>query len=174
MRGKMKGLFGPALAIGMVCSLAACNNKAPEENSSPDSPQTVGDGAPNMDALPAIPKPEQLDSDSPIATRGTIPIPMQGRWGLVPADCTSTAGDAKGLMIVKPTELKFYESVGKLGNVSESSTNSIKANYSFSGEGMNWDREQSMVLENNGKTLVRNEFGQDAAPAPLRYKKCEN
>ncbi|RKF18230.1 hypothetical protein D6851_15225 [Altericroceibacterium spongiae] len=97
---------------------------------------------------------------------------MLGRWGLVAADCTSTNGDAKGLMIVKPKALEFYESVGTLARMSESDAGKIRANFSFSGEGMSWDREQQLTLTDNGQTLIRREYGEDAAPDTFQYKKC--
>ncbi|MXP26729.1 hypothetical protein GRI39_11850 [Altererythrobacter indicus] len=170
----MKGLIAPSLAIGLVCSLAACDNKAPTESPTPDSGEALNAPPSETDTLPANSTSDQANNEKTSAQSGIIPTPIQGRWGLVPADCTSTAGDAKGLMVVKPTELEFYESVGKLGRVSQSSNNSIKADFAFSGEGMTWDREQSMTLEDGGKTLVLTEFGQGATPTPLRYKKCEN
>ncbi len=54
-----------------------------------------------------------------VETSGALAIPaaFHGRWGMVPADCTSTKGDAKGLIIVDGTSIKFFESVGKLTKV---------------------------------------------------------
>ena len=40
---------------------------------------------------------------------GGIPAALRGRWGLSPADCTTTRGDAKGLLDITADELRFYE-----------------------------------------------------------------
>jgi hypothetical protein len=101
-----------------------------------------------------------------------IPPAIQGRWGLVLADCTSTRGDAKGLLIVSPTTLTFYESRGTLKRIVGKSDTRIRAMFAFTGEGMQWSREMALDLEDGGKALVRREFGEDAASAPLRYARC--
>ena len=41
---------------------------------------------------------------------------LQGNWGMVPADCTSTRGDNKGLLRITATTLQFYESLGAAGH----------------------------------------------------------
>src|SRR5690349_7888152 len=85
-----------------VLSLAACNSSTTE---TPAAEDTV---------VPDFPEPT-------IAGGTAIPVAMQGRWGLVPADCTSTQGDAKGLIIVNAGTIAFYESRATLGEVKESS-----------------------------------------------------
>jgi hypothetical protein len=97
---------------------------------------------------------------------------MQGRWGLVPADCTSTRGDAKGLIIVSASDIRFYESVGKLSKASSATASSLRAEFAFSGEGETWTRDMALDIADGGKVLVRREFGPEAAPEPLRYGKC--
>ena len=57
---------------------------------------------------------ENGDDAEPVNDTATaIPASLHGRWGLTPADCTSTRGDAKGLLIVSADGLKFYESLGQ-------------------------------------------------------------
>jgi hypothetical protein len=101
-----------------------------------------------------------------------IPEPFRGRWGLVAADCEPGRADAKGLLVVSADQLKFYESVGKLGEASERLPEQLRAQFAFSGEGMTWNREMSLAVRDSGKTLVRQEFGPEAAPAPFRYMRC--
>lgn len=101
-----------------------------------------------------------------------IPVSTQGRWGLVPADCTSTRGDAKGLLIVSATTLTFYESRGTLKAIAERSDTRIRATFAFSGEGMNWTRDELLDVQNGGKALIRREYGEDAAPGPFKYARC--
>ena len=98
--------------------LAACSQPSP-----------VAKAANNTGAMPATnhPTPHANASGAPPANRSEtevlppisagqaapeLPAAMRGRWGLTPMDCTSTRGDAKGLMIVGPSELRFYEFAG--------------------------------------------------------------
>lgn len=112
------------------------------------------------------------DGATPIAEEFETGIPsaLQGRWGLVPADCEPGRADAKGLMIVSVDKLEFYESVGTLGEPSERLPQRLRADFAFTGEGMTWTREMS--LETDGETLMRTEYGAEAMPGPLRYTKC--
>ena len=62
-------------ATVLLCALAACSSeKAPVPASSEE-------------AAPVAATTAAVKADS-------IPGPLQGRWGMVPADCTSTKGDA--------------------------------------------------------------------------------
>lgn len=101
-----------------------------------------------------------------------IPPMIRGRWGIVPGDCTSTHGDAKGLMEVSPKLLTFYESRGTLQKIKEHEPSRIRADFSFEGEGMSWNREMTLDVQDSGQTLIRTEYGKDAALSPLRYKRC--
>ncbi len=103
----------------------------------------------------------------------SIPMAMRGRWGLVAADCTSTRGDAKGLMTIEATSIRFYESVAKLAKVDQRSETALKANYAFSGEGMEWKRDMTLALQPGGKVLIKQEFGEDAPAGPYKYNRCE-
>jgi len=102
----------------------------------------------------------------------SLPMAMRGRWGLVAGDCTSTRGDAKGLMTIDASSIRFYESVAKLAQVDQRSETAIKANYAFSGEGMDWKRDMTLVLQPGGKALIKQEFGEDAAAGPYKYIRC--
>jgi hypothetical protein len=141
-----------------VLALAACGKSNTDE---PDAAATPGVETP---APPAA-----SDTAAPIAA---IPAALQGRWGMVPADCTSTRGDAKGLLTIDGKTLQFYESVGTLGQVKEHSDTHLRAVFAFTGEGMSWTREEMLDVKDNGKTLVRQEYGEDAQPGPLQYSKC--
>lgn len=102
-----------------------------------------------------------------------IPATIRGRWGLVPADCTSTLGDAKGLLEISATKLTFYESRGVLKSTKDRKPDRIRATYSFEGEGQSWNRDMLMVVKDDGKTMFRTEFGEDAMPQPLTYRRCK-
>jgi len=115
---------------------------------------------------------EVAPSSTAVAINLDVPDALQGRWGLVPADCTSTRGDAKGLLVVEPRILRFYESRGTPKEITEYNESRIRAVFDFSGEGMTWQRDMTLAVEDAGDTLVREEHGEDAAPEPLRYARC--
>lgn len=110
---------------------------------------------------------------SPDTGTGTgIPVALHGRWGLVPADCTSTRGDNKGLLTINADTLRFYESVGTLDKVVERDASRIVADFAMTGEGQSWTRRMMLDAEDDGKTLIRREQGADAMLGLLRYQRC--
>jgi hypothetical protein len=106
----------------------------------------------------------------PPVTSG-IPAALQGNWGLTALDCVPDRGDAKGLIIVDATSVKFYESRGVLTTTAASSPTSVSGTFAFTGEGQTWTRQMSLRLADSTH-LVRSETGADALPAPLTYAKC--
>lgn len=122
----------------------------------------------------AEPKPEPpKDAAAPGAQPSlSIPSAIRGRWGMVAADCTSLHGDAKGLLEISATTLVFYESRGELTHLKEREPSRIVGSFAFSGEGMTWRRDMQIDVQDNGQTLIRREFGEDAAPTPIRYRRC--
>lgn len=167
-----------------VLTLAACSGG--EEDKS--GPEATANLAPLREAAPVEPAvaPEmvaQAEEADPADTTPTkaepasdaggkaIPATIRGRWGLVAADCTSTRGDAKGLLTIDATNLRFYESHGELVRVRERAANRIVADYRFSGEGMEWDQQMLLDLRGDGKTLIRRDYGEGAS-GPMRYTRC--
>lgn len=152
----------PALiAAALALTLPACSS--PEEPAAqPSEATTPAEAAPEPAATTAT------------ADAATIPLAMHGRWGLVPADCTSRRGDTKGLLTIDGDRLTFYESVGSLAAVGDSQPDRLRATFAMNGEGMEWQREMLLTLTDAGKTLIRQEFGADAVPQPLRYQRCTN
>lgn len=147
-------------------ALAACsgsdnteNTAGPDQDASTETPETLA--APQTSAT----------TDAAVLP-DEIPAGMQGRWGLVPADCTSTRGDAKGLLVIGPEKMKFYESVGTLKTAREADENRFLAVFDYTGEGMSWTRDEELLLRENGRQLVRTEHGEGAMPEPLRYDRC--
>ena len=166
--------------IALPLALAAC-----QQNTSPSdeltTEDTVGTTAPSTTpSVPAEPTKTASTPPNPLPTTTDttgipefgIPVALQGNWGLVPADCTSKRGDAKGLLRVSATTLTFYESVGKLGAIKSSSDNSVRADFSFSGEGMTWKREETLTV--SGNKLTRTERGGDepGSGGPFTYTRC--
>jgi len=97
---------------------------------------------------------------------------MRGRFGMVPADCTTTMGDDKGLVTIGADSLKFYESVAKLTTATKATATHVEGTFAYEGEGMAWTRKAALDLSGNGKTLVLEEFGADAVPGPRIYTRC--
>lgn len=98
---------------------------------------------------------------------GRIPPAFLGRWGLVPADCTSMGGDNKGLMTVESDRLTFYESRASVAKISTTSATEVQVTLAFSGEGQEWTQDTPLVLEDNGNGLTRFADGQT-----LHYTRC--
>ena len=101
-----------------------------------------------------------------------IPAAIHGRWALVDADCSTTMGDAKGLLLIDGTSLKFYESRAKIGRISTRDDRRLRASFAFSGEGQEWTQEVLLEASEDGKKLVRRDYGPDAMPGALEYNRC--
>lgn len=157
-----------ALPLVALIALTACDSGA----SDAAADQTAATGTSTPDPAAAAPMPTGTATAAPPAAPVTaIPAALHGRWGLVPADCTSTRG-AKGLLTIDGTTLRFYESVGTLDGVEEASDTRLRGSFDFMGEGMTWERDVTLEVQDNGRTLIRRESGEDAAPEPFRYTKC--
>lgn len=149
-------------------ALAACQ-AAPEANSVNETEQA---NAP-VKEVETLPPDETTVVDQgngatamvPASTK--IPKPLQGRWGLVPADCTSTRGDAKGLLTVTADTLTFYESRAQLKAVTSADPDRFVGSFAFSGEGQTWTRTETLALQ--GTTLLRSD---EEVTTPLRYSRC--
>lgn len=141
------------LVAGAALALAGCSS---EKTEAPADGET---------ASPAV-------ATSPAVTAQAIPQIVQGRWGMVPEDCTPDRGDEKGLLVIGPDTLQFYESHAKLGTIAEQSETRIRATFAFSGEGMEWTRDMVLDAQDGGKTLIRRDYGADAEPGPFKYSRC--
>jgi hypothetical protein len=139
------------------------NNTAelPEFVNAAAEPAPAGaDGSPPENAVEA-------PADPSSAPTASIPAFLQGRWGLTPADCTSTRGDAKGLLVIGPHEMRFYESRAVPAGNANRSPSSFSADFRFSGEGQSWTSFQTLQLQD--KKLVRTT---SSPMASYTYAKC--
>lgn len=143
------------IAMPVLLAVAACDSGTSDDAAAPATE-------------PAETTPLAIAAPAPTG----IPAAIQGRWGLAAADCEPGRGDATGVLTIDASTLRFYESVGTLDEIEQASESSIRADFDFTGEGMTWEREMQLDLEQNGTVLVRREFGDDALPEPLRYTKC--
>ncbi|MBM0169717.1 hypothetical protein [Altererythrobacter sp. C41] len=156
-----------ALAALPALALAACD-AAPTDDTATDADTTETPAPVEPDST----APADDGAAGPDGDTASIPAALQGRWGLVAADCTSTRGDAKGLIEITGDTITFYESRATLGDIAERSDDSIRAIFSFTGEGMTWTRDMALAAQDGGEELVRTEYGEDAMADPLRYGRC--
>ena len=150
------------LAVVTALALVACQEKSTTKMATDDNSVTgtTGTGVASANMADAAPLPT------------AIPASLQGRWGLVPADCTSTRGDAKGLLTIDATTLKFYESRGTVAKVIAGGPDSFDANYDFTGEGQEWTRIEKLSLV-DGKLKRKSVTQKGEEPGvDLSYERC--
>ncbi len=123
------------------------------------------------ETVPVVPEPAKTvppAADIAVsANAATIPAAFHGRWGMVPEDCTSQRGDAKGLLTIDATTLRFYESRAAPREIEILGADQWRAELDYSGEGQSWTETTTVNLSNSGKTLTR------MADGPWTYQRCE-
>jgi len=150
-----------------LAALAACGK-----------PDAVADNTNNTQALPTVNQPAPSPSGGPPAnangangvmpaSAATIPSELQGRWGLTPADCTSTRGDAKGLLVIDSSKLQFFESRAVPSPGIEMLTTSVSGEFLFTGEGQEWTKYEALDIQ--GDKLIRTERN---PVATFTYVRC--
>jgi hypothetical protein len=150
-----------------MLTIVACGGRDPVAN---EANNTAGLPAIN-DAVPdatGAPPEKPLPAPQASAPASAIPAALHGRWGLTPMDCTSTRGDAKGLLIIGPADLKFYESRAVPGPDTQTGKDSITGNFAFTGEGQTWTKFEALELK--GRELVRTESNPVAS---FTYARCK-
>ena len=158
----------PVISFAAMAILAACGKPDPVADNANGAklPAPVNDTAPSPEGTP----PENDTQAAPVAPTppaATIPAALQGRWGLTPGDCTSTRGDAKGLMVVSTGDLRFYESRAVPASVLRADGDSISGDFHFTGEGQSWTKFEK--IERQKDRLVRTESNPAAS---YTYAKC--
>ena len=160
------------LPIALLLSTAACEGRDPVAKEANDVTGLPAPADANVSDPSGAPPP--ANSASPPAPgngsttpAAAIPASLHGRWGLTPGDCTSTRGDAKGLLIVTGDALKFYESRAVPTGNTQSSPDSFSADFAFTGEGMTWTKFET--LQRKGNELIRTE---SSPMASFTYAKC--
>ena len=168
----------PAL---LALALAACQQPANDSNIAIDNginaaevaeadietlPPSETSGPPaSNEAGPATIVNEAEDSGSEDPKQAFFPAQYRGRWGMVAADCTSTRGDAKGLITIGDTTVKFYESLGSLKEQRPAIATSFAGLFAFTGEGQKGDKV--MTFTRTGDTLKRAD-----EEGSFTYKRC--
>lgn len=151
------------LAALLAVALGACQRSNDDANIAIDN--GVNAAAADVETLP--PSEEASDASDSIVNGlnqaddagsedpnlAFFPAQYRGRWGLVAADCTSTRGDAKGLITIGDTTVKFYESLARLKQQRPAIATSFSGQFAFTGEGQSW--EKVMTFTRTGDTLKR-------------------
>jgi len=158
----------PVVTCALILTIAACAKRDPVA----DNANGAALPAPAKDTTPdpaGLPPANATTSANVVAAEPAVAIPaaLQGRWGLTPADCTSTRGDAKGLLVVTPDRLTFYESRAVPAGGVETDGDSISGNFDFTGEGQAWSKYESLKRERD--KLTRTETNPAAS---YTYAKC--
>lgn len=139
-------------------STAADPNALNAENAA-----TNAEDGPVMNSIHPIP-----GTPAPGAPGGPkIPAAFHGRWGMVPGDCTSTRGDAKGLISVADITVRFYESTATLAKVTGDYPENFSGLYNFTGEGQTWQKAMTLKLIGSSNTLIRSD-----KDGRFTYKRC--
>jgi hypothetical protein len=150
-----------------MLTIVACGGRDPvaEEANNTAGLPAINDAVPDPTGSP--PEKARPAAEAAAVASG-IPAALHGRWGLTPMDCTSTRGDAKGLLIIGPTDLKFYESRAVPGPDTQTGKDSITGNFTFTGEGQTWTKFEALELK--GQELVRTESNPVAS---FTYARCK-
>ena len=158
----------PVVSLAIMLSVAACGGNRPVDKAAatgradalPDINATAPSalGEPHVVTQPAKPLPPPAVS---------IPAALHGRWGLTPADCMPGRSDAKGLLTISASGLRFYESRAVPGEDVTTDADSAAGNFHFEGEGQSWTKYEALKA---GKgRLTRTETRPSAS---FTYAKC--
>jgi hypothetical protein len=148
--------------------VVACSGREPvaENAAAVNIPASVNDPVPTPEGGPP-PMKEAQPAPAISAPDAAIPASLQGSWGLTPGDCTSTKGDAKGLLVVTADGLNFYESRAVPSPGVTADSDSITGNFAFTGEGQSWTKFETFQRQKD--RLVRTESNPAAS---YSYAKC--
>lgn len=169
--------FASAALLALV--LTACSKDIPADNITIDndaaSPMTGGPtngvNAPNS-VTAAAENAATEAGKTPVKLPTQIPAQFHGRWGLTQADCTSTMGDAKGLLTINDARLTFFESKGTLDKALGATANGFDANYRFSGEGQTWQRVERLTRTDAKLHRRTDSAAGQEPPVDLTYMRC--
>jgi len=158
----------PFVTCALILAVAACSRHDPvADNANGASlPPPTNIATPDPAGLPPENAGAPTNAVTP-APAAAIPAALQGRWGLTPEDCTSTRGDAKGLLVVTADRLNFYESRAVPSPDAKGDPSSISGDFDFTGEGKEWSKFEALKL--SGDKLTRTETNPAAS---YTYAKC--
>lgn len=151
------------IAALLALAVAGCNQQ-PDDDSNIAIDETVNAAEAANAEIETLPPSETAgppangggNASSPVPEPGaavSIPAQYRGRWGMVAADCEPGRSDAKGLMTIDATTLRFYESRATLKEQRPAIATSFSGLFAFTGEGQSWQKVQT--LTRTGDTLKR-------------------
>jgi hypothetical protein len=158
----------PFISCALIVAVAACGRPDPvaDNASAANLHLTAKSATPDPAGLPPQNAATPTNAAAPKAA-SAIPAALHGRWGLTPADCTSTRGDAKGLLVITHGDLHFYESRAVPASDVQIDESSIAGHFDFTGEGQTWSKYEA--LKRDGTRLTRTETNPAAS---YTYAKC--
>ena len=156
--------FLAVIPLAFLLTAVACGQNQPVDDDAENAvglDQAVAEANATAEAVhdradmtpPAPVTNDEAPQLTPPTPGGIIPAQYHGRWGMVPADCTSTRGDAKGLITVGDTSIRFYESTATLAERRPAIATSFAGLFTFTGEGQRW--QKVMTLTRTGDRLER-------------------
>jgi hypothetical protein len=159
----------PLITSALILAVVACNKPGPVANNvaAAAPPVTVDARARDPAGGPTGNKGESAAAAPSPAAAGSIPPALQGRWGLTPADCTAPLANAKGLLVINSSELRFYESRAVPDADVQTDSGTTSGTFHFRGEGQAWDKFES--LQRKAGKLTRTEGNPTAS---YTYVKC--
>ena len=165
-----------AISLAIALALASCAKHDPvaDEASNtaglPSVDQVAGARNGRASADGSAPANVVTTPASASATAGVVAIPaaLHGRWGLTPGDCTSTNGDAKGLLVITSCALQFYESRAVPTAHVATSNDSIGADFAYTGEGQSWSKFETLQIKKD--KLIRTE---SSPMSSFTYARCK-
>jgi hypothetical protein len=156
----------PFISFALLLTVVACGGRDPVDDGAANTAglPEANVSAPSAAGEPRVATQPAQAAPTPVAT---IPLALQGRWGLTPADCMPGRSDAKGLLVVGSEALQFYESRAVPAADVDADADSISGNFAFTGEGQNWTKFVSLKIDK--QMLVRTETKPTAS---FSYAKC--
>ena len=160
----------PVVTFAVLAAIAACSKPDPVASNAAASTNIslpVNDTNPDPAGGPPA---NAIENHAAAPTPGeSAPIPavLQGRWGLTPGDCTGPLSSAKGLLVIGPNQLNFYESRAVPAADVATDAGTTRGTFHFTGEGQTWDKFES--LKRSGGRLTRTEGNPTAS---YTYAKC--
>jgi hypothetical protein len=131
-------------------SVAACSQPADDSNIAIDNGVNAAEAA-NAE-VETLPPSESSSGNNagdstaaPPAASASIPAQYQGRWGMNANDCDPKRSDAKGLITIDATTLRFYESRATLKEQRPAIATSFSGLFAFTGEGMTWEKVETFT-----------------------------
>lgn len=158
----------PCPALFLALGLAAC---------SPDAGDDPAEGKVGKTAIPVEPGRGIGDGAGPPAAASstrvsdTIPERFLGVWDHAEGSCMP-ASDLR--MDIRPREIEFYESLGRVTQVTVENPDTILLELDMAGEGETWTVESRYVLSEGGTILTPLETEENARYTPIARKRCDD